>query len=547
MAVKKVLSIEIGITLTKVCEIDYHSKSPKVYRCITFATPDNTVEDGYIRDKDRFVDCIRTEIQNAGMRSTHVVFTVASTKITSREVTIPCVKDNRISDVVQANLTEYFPMNLEDYTVTYNVLDKKTAPEDRHIRLLVLAAPNNLIKNYYTVAEMMSLTIVAIDYIGNSTFQIVKKQTAAGVQMVLQMNEQSSIIYILEDSILLLQRTIPYGIENLIDSIINSNSYAASTSLEALDLLQKEHILNGKLNQSIHMSEAAATYEGSEVLYNKQMQELHAKEEATSTISYLISNVIRVQEYCLAKFKEKKINTIYITGIGAKIRGIHKLISNETGIDVKRIDNLIGVNFSEIQGEFDESAYISSIGAAMKPLDFVPEDVQAEKERRSMQTSIVVVLFAAIASVIFVAVSFIQYSSSKSELEALRVKEEQLSEIEILNSKYILATQQYNALDALYQSLPTKNSSLVTVLEEMQKSMPKNVEITSMSSGSEGLALGVVANSKEEIAQFVMEVKKFPEINSILVGVIVENKDDNGIVKLNTTLTCTYATTQVEE
>ncbi|HAB61948.1 MAG TPA: hypothetical protein DCE48_14855, partial [Lachnospiraceae bacterium] len=265
------------------------------------------------------------------------------------------------------------------------------------------------------------------------------------------------------------------------------------------------------------------------------------------TISYLISNVIRVQEYCLSKFKEKKINTIYITGIGAKIRGIHKLISNETGIDVKRIDHLIGVNFTEIQGEFDESAYVSSIGAAMKPLDFVPEDVQAEKERRSMQTSIVVVLFAAIASVIFVAVSFIQYSSSKSELEALRVKEEQLSEIEILNSKYILATQQYNALDALYQSLPTKNSSLVTVLEEMQKSMPKNVEITSMSSGSEGLALGVVANSKEEIAQFVMEIKKFPEINSILVGVIVENKDDNGIVKLNTTLTCTYATTQVEE
>lgn len=546
MAVKKVLSIEIGITLTKVCEIDYNSKSPKVYRCITFATPDNTVEDGYIRDKDRFVDSLKTEIQNAGMRSTHVVFTVASTKITSREVTIPCVKDNRIHDVVQANLTEYFPMNLEDYTVTYNVLEKKTAPEDRHIRLLVLAAPNNLIKNYYNVAEMMSLTIVAIDYIGNSTFQIVKKQTAAGVQMVLQMNEQSSIIYILEDSILLLQRTIPYGIENLIDSIINSSSYAATTSLEALELLQKEHILNGQLNQSVHMSEAAVTYEGSEVLYKKQMQELHAKEEATSTISYLISNVIRVQEYCLAKFKEKKINTIYITGIGSKIRGINKLISNETGIDVKKIEHLIGVNFTQLRVDFDEGSYISSIGAAMKPLDFVPEDVMAEKERRSMQTSIVIVLFAAIVSVIFVAVSFIQYSSSKSELEALRIKEEQISEIEVLNSKYLLATQQYSALDALYQSLPTKNSSLVTVLEEMQESMPKNVEVTSMSSTNEGLALGVVAKSKEEIAQFVMEIKKFPEIDSILVGVIVENKDDNGIVKLNTTLTCTYANTQEE-
>ncbi|WP_310605621.1 type IV pilus biogenesis protein PilM, partial [Anaerosporobacter sp.] len=155
MAGKRVLSIEIGITLTKVCEIDYHSKSPKVYRCITFATPENTVADGYIRDKERFVESLKVELANAGIRSTNVVFTVASTKITSREVTIPCVKENRIHDVIQANLTEYFPMNLEDYTVTYNLLEKKTTSEDRHMRLLVLAAPNNLIKNYYNVAEMM--------------------------------------------------------------------------------------------------------------------------------------------------------------------------------------------------------------------------------------------------------------------------------------------------------------------------------------------------------------------------------------------------------
>lgn len=547
MAFKKVLSIEIGITFTKICEIDYNNKSPKVYRCITFATPEHTVEDGYIRDKERFVESLKTELQNAGMRSTQVVFTVASTKITSREVIIPCVKDNRIRDVVQANLTEYFPMNLEDYTVTYNKLEKKTAPEGRQLRLLVLAAPNNLITNYYSVAKMMGLTIVAIDYIGNSTFQIVKKQTAAGVQMVLQMNEQSSIIYILEDSILLFQRTIPYGIENLMISVMNSKSYNAATSLEALALLEKDHIINGQLKLEIDMSETAATYVGSEDLYKKQLQELSAKEEATTTLSYLINNVIRVQEYCLAKFKEKKINTIYITGIGAKIRGIDKLISNETSIDVKIIDRLIGVNFTEIKEPFDQGAYISSIGAAMRPLDIVPDDVLAEKERKSMQTSIFFVVLAAIVSLIFVSVSYIQNISSKNELETLKVKEEELSEIESLNSQYLLANQQYNAMNALYQSLPTKNSALVTILEEMEKTIPKKVEVTSMSSMDKEFAIGIVANSKEEIAQFIMEIKKFPEISSILVGIIVENKDDNGIVKWNTTLTCTYADIQVEK
>ncbi|WP_167954732.1 pilus assembly protein PilM [Anaerosporobacter faecicola] len=546
MAIKKVLSIEIGITFTRVCEMDYHSKSPKVYRSITFATPENTVEDGFIRNKEQFVQCLREELEKENIHEKHVVFTVSSTKITSREVTIPYVKENRIQSVVQANITEYFPMNLEDYMVTYQILEKKNTQPERNIRLLVMAAPNNLIKNYYNVAELLGLTIVALDYIGNSTFQIVKKQTAAGVQMVLHMNEQSSIIYILEDSILLLQRTIPYGIENLLELIVENTCFSATTIAEALHLLQKEHVLNGKLNQEIDLSETAATYVGSEELYRKQMQELHAKEEATNALGYLINNVIRVQEYCLAKFKEKRIHTIYITGIGSGVRGMHKLISNETGIDVKRIDRLIGVNF--LEGKMvEEGMYLSSIGAAMSPLDFVPKDVQAEKDRKSLQNSIAFVVLIGLISIIFVGSSFINYLHSKTTLEELQEQIIKLSEIEKLNAKYMTAMQQTQALEELYQKLPTKNKNLVSVIEQLEMCLPKHVVITALTSSDEGLGLGVTASKKEEIAKLLIDLQKFEEIDSVLVGTILEEEKENGLKTLTTTLTCTYSNDLLEQ
>ena len=47
---KKVLSIEIGLHTTRVCEVEAGKKNPHVYNCISFDTPENIVEVGFILD-----------------------------------------------------------------------------------------------------------------------------------------------------------------------------------------------------------------------------------------------------------------------------------------------------------------------------------------------------------------------------------------------------------------------------------------------------------------------------------------------------------------
>ena len=42
----RVLSIEIGNSFTKICEIDYKVKKPKVYKVLTVETPEGVVVDG---------------------------------------------------------------------------------------------------------------------------------------------------------------------------------------------------------------------------------------------------------------------------------------------------------------------------------------------------------------------------------------------------------------------------------------------------------------------------------------------------------------------
>ena len=42
----RVISIEIGYSLTRVCEMDYKAKSPKIYNSFTIPTMEGIVNDG---------------------------------------------------------------------------------------------------------------------------------------------------------------------------------------------------------------------------------------------------------------------------------------------------------------------------------------------------------------------------------------------------------------------------------------------------------------------------------------------------------------------
>lgn len=46
----KVVSIEVGYTFIKICEMDYKVKTPRVYRFAMVPTPLNVIEDGYLKE-----------------------------------------------------------------------------------------------------------------------------------------------------------------------------------------------------------------------------------------------------------------------------------------------------------------------------------------------------------------------------------------------------------------------------------------------------------------------------------------------------------------
>ena len=73
-----------------------------------------------IRDKDSFANALKEELRRHNIREKEVVFTLSSSKVVTREVLIPFVKDNKIRGIIDAQMRDYFPMDVSSYTVSYS-------------------------------------------------------------------------------------------------------------------------------------------------------------------------------------------------------------------------------------------------------------------------------------------------------------------------------------------------------------------------------------------------------------------------------------------
>lgn len=222
MASKKAITIEIGYTLTKVCEVDYKAKTHRIYKSFTVANGAEVINDGTLNAAPEYVANLQRAFAVNHVKTKQVVFTITSSRIASREVMIPFVKENRIMDVVNANASDYFPVDLSQYQLAYTILGTVGEKGSQQYKLLVMAVPSALLTGYYELAKALKLEVAAIDYASNSIFQVVKEECAKGKHIVVKIDERSSLVMAVEDSVMTFTRNVSYGVEEVIQSVMNT-------------------------------------------------------------------------------------------------------------------------------------------------------------------------------------------------------------------------------------------------------------------------------------------------------------------------------------
>lgn len=580
---ERVLSVEMGYSLTKVCEIEANGKSPKIFNSFVIATPDGMLRDGAVEINDEFTNQFLRMMTVKHIKTRKAIFTIASSKIATREAVIPYVKENKITDVVRANLSDYFPIDSSQYMFSHSILSiehepvEMTTPEIEQkdgeaeetdnkkvkpvkvtknvgkptgYKLLLLAAPKQLIQSYDRLAKAIGLEVASIDYNGNSIYQAAKEECKDGVQLIIKVDERSSLLMVLEDGITSLNRTIPYGIDEAIATLQQCKEFG--------DTSQYQKALEVARRKTVILSSFDDNNSGVVDLDNETKEEaLRAeKKVVTESLRPLVGGILRVIDYYNSNHSARPIDKMFVTGIGADFSGLSALLTHESGLKIKNLTHLAGIDIEKVFKEVTYGEYVTCIGASIAPLSFYGDHAEDKKggskggSLGNVDTTVAAIVVCGagvLAAIIMLAVILVPYFKEKKLHDGYEKTIEELQPAYDVYLQY--KTEEANAdyLDKIDKTTMNRNSELISFFESLESGMPQSFCLTNLTANEESITMEATVATKAEVAVVLDKIKANESFASTDILSATLDENEAGEIMYTFTVEITYAPLFEEE
>lgn len=531
----KILSIEAEASQIRVAEVEVRGKKGRIYNCFCIPAPQGAVEDGQIRDTKTLGENLKAELSQRKIKTKKVYFATGSTRIASREVRIPFVKANRIQSIVEANATDYFPIDVSKYVLSYSVVDVESQKsedgkeETKQYHLMVYAAPKAISAAYSEFAENAGLTMTGITYTGDSIYHSVKDEYAKGTHILVKVEYTGTSITIIRDGELTLQRNINYGVDSAAETVRAFPEFGDRLDAnEALDVLCSRKCINPFLDMESFDEEIS----------DEERKLETARAEVTESLRYLIGNISRIMDYYISRHTDTNFDSIVCCGLGAQVKGLMQLLTNELGQQVDVLQEFKNFALPASRDTQEVCLYAAVLSPGTSGVNLMDKVNRKKNEKKeTLSGAIIICVVGTVAGVVLTAAGYANRIYQQHEQERLNQRISEESSIEEIYSAYTNAKAQYDNYQNMYQYTNTPNEGLKTFIEELEEKMPSDITVENFSSTGTQVSFSMRVGSKSAAANTIMQLRTFESLSTVTTTGIDEAED--GTVSLS--VLCTYS------
>lgn len=222
--------------------VDIGSGSIKVVELMKDKNKSKLVTYGYV---DTFIDVMRT---NRPETQQKVVLALkklmASAKVTTNKVTaalptyavfnsiitLPTMPQKDLARAVSWEAKKYVPMPLEEMVLDWKIIEtgglkkevEKTGEKSANMRILVTAAPKNLVSRYVEIFKLAGIKLLSLETEAFALARSLIGPSATKTVMIVDIGSTTSDLSIVQDGIPILNRTINIGGQTLTRAIAES-------------------------------------------------------------------------------------------------------------------------------------------------------------------------------------------------------------------------------------------------------------------------------------------------------------------------------------
>lgn len=520
MAAKSV-QIEVCDQITKVCRVEKKGKRVRVSDAFVFQTPEASVQDGVIVNPSVLGEELKNQLEAHGLGDVkNAVFTLSSNKIAVREARLPYMKPKLVGAAVMTNAQEYFPVDLQNYNITYSILDS-VAGADGFVRVMAYATPTSLLDGYAQLAQDCGLVIKGVDASGNSQYQALKSIAFKdGVSIYIDVGPGSSVISFMYGDKLLMQRAFAFGADELVSHYISA---AGRDENDYLGALRGIDVTSGSFDAKGLLSE----------------------EDLQDDLSRFVGGIVRTIDFFNTGKWDSAATRVVLMGPLRHIIGLREQLAEATGLETLFLDDV--AEFTAFTNAApDAAAYVGCIGSILAPLDIVPYFAQNGKKQKagandvSLKPGIALLCVFAAAAVVLAFFSIHNYDVARRQVEDTQSQIDALAPAQKAYNTYVAYDKSQKALNQIIDQTKTPNAELKAFFSELENKMPSSILLLSADCTDEGISMNVTVANYQDAAAAVAELREFSSISDIQVSEVTQDKDDAGTSRVSFSLTCTY-------
>lgn len=480
--VSKVLCMEIGKSVVRIAEVLPGGRN-QVTQLFELPVPLGTISEGVIRKNTDFIESVKKELEKRNIKTKKVIFTINSSRIAVRQITIPKVREAHIRESLITNSSEYFPVDISEYEIGYRVLRKIKKGKKEQLSLSVAVVPKDLIQGYVEMAKACELRFAGIDYVGNSVSSCLMQQKEEDVSVLLKVEEDSILFQVYEKDRILFQRMLPYGLDEDADS----------ESMEAM----MENIQN---------------------MFN-----------------YYNSNV-----------SQKPIKQVFVAGIGAKSDTFINLLEKFLNLPVEYMTELERVILSgKAAGTENLLEYIGVIGAAYMPLFPVGDEKRGIQEKLNTREATRFARYTCVAlvgvAVLLAVVPLVYGAYLKIKIASVEREIQKYATEQAIYEKYEATLLGLQDAQLMYSHTENANENMVELLGELEKKLPTESRVISLSADEGIVSINLELKQKEDAAAALVQLRTFQQFSNVVTTGLTEEEDENGKKTILMNVVMTYA------
>jgi type IV pilus assembly protein PilM len=339
---KPIIGIDIGTTSVKMVQM---KKNNKIEKWGVEPIPEGLVNQGRIESPEHLAKVIVQTKSKNRISGNECALCLSSNEVIVRELKMPKMAESQIAENVRQEITSYLPMDHDDYTIDYKILEYVQANDNKakFLRVLATAAPDRLLKSYMETLKLSRLKLSFIDVVPNvaekiSRWVMMNNSNVEGNGIcIIDFGAHTTNIVVIKDGSYFIHK-----------SIINGSEYLTT-------------ILSDKMGISFDEAERLKKLKN---LFEDNIDTITCQ-HVQNFVDYLIVDIERIMEFFKSRSNQHNIDYIYIMGGGSQLMGLPKYLQEHIGVKVERVTDAL-LQYKDNKDMEILSVLFNAIGSTMR-------------------------------------------------------------------------------------------------------------------------------------------------------------------------------------